>query len=87
MKNPLFRLAPAVALAAPIALGLYAGVTIEGVPGYTYGIQYTTDLRDTNSWLTATNLTLVDPVELWMDTSANVQSTNSPRRYYRVIGQ
>lgn len=52
---------------ANISLGLYAGVTIEGVPGYTYGIQYTTDLRDTNSWITATNLTLSQPVELWVD--------------------
>ena len=34
---------------ANIALGLYAGITIDGVPDYTYGIEYTTDLTDTNS--------------------------------------
>lgn len=38
---------------ANISLAMYAGVTIDGVPGYTYGIQYSTDLRDTNSWATA----------------------------------
>ena len=72
---------------ANIVLGMYAGVTFEGVPGYTYGIQYTTDLRNTNSWLTATNLTLSEPVELWVDRAVNVQSATNARRYYRIIGQ
>jgi hypothetical protein len=72
--------------AANIALGMYAGVTIEGVPGYTYTIQYSTDLTDTNAWVTATNLTLVQPVELWVDTSVNVFGGTSPKRYYRVRG-
>lgn len=72
---------------ANIALGLYAGVIIDGMPGYTYGIQYTTDLRDTNSWVTATNLTLSQPVELWVDQSVNIHSTSNAKRYYRVVGQ
>ena len=72
---------------ANIAVGLYAGVTIEGTPGYLVDIQYTTDLRDTNSWVTATNLTLSQSVELWVDRSVNVQSPANARRYYRVIGQ
>jgi hypothetical protein len=66
-------------------LGMYAGVTIEGVPGYSYTIQYSTDLTDTNSWVTATNLTLVQPVELWVDTSVNVHGGNSPKRFYRIL--
>lgn len=72
---------------ANIALGLYAGVIIDGVAGYTYGIQYSTDLRDTNSWVTATNLTLTEPVQLWVDTSVNIHGTNSAKRYYRVVGE
>lgn len=72
---------------ANIALGMYAGVTIEGVPGFTYGIQYTTDLRDTNSWITATNLTLSEAIELWVDRAVNVQNATNARRYYRVLGQ
>jgi len=66
-------------------LGMYAGVTIEGVPGYTYTIQYSTDLRDTNSWVTVTNLTLVEPIELWVDRSVNVYGGQSLKRYYRVV--
>jgi hypothetical protein len=31
---------------ACVSLALYAGVTIDGVPGLTYGIQYTTDLSN-----------------------------------------
>ena len=81
------RAAQLVVNPANIALGLYAGVTIEGVPGFIYGIQYTTDLRDTNSWITATNLTLSEPVELWVDRSVDVHSPTNARRYYRVIGQ
>jgi len=68
--------------AADISLELYAGITIAGVPGYTYAIQYSMDLTDTNSWMDATNVVLQAPVELWVDTSADVR-TNWPR-YYRV---
>jgi len=42
---------------AGVSLALYAGVTIDGVPGLTYGIQYTTDLSNTNSWQGAANVT------------------------------
>ena len=67
---------------ANIRIGIYAGITIEGVPGYTYGIQYTTDLTDTNSWATLTNHTLTQPAEIWVDTSVEVGT--ALRRYYRV---
>jgi hypothetical protein len=68
-----------------IALGLYAGVTIYGVDGYTYGIQYSTDLTDTNSRVTLTNLTLTEPVRIWVDTSVDVHAPGNPKRYYRVV--
>ena len=71
---------------ANIGLGLYAGITIEGVPGYTYEIQYNTNLANTNSWLTITNLTLTQPVELWIDTSTVVPAPGVPKRFYRVLG-
>lgn len=66
---------------ANISLAMYAGVTIDGVPGYTYGIQYSTDLRDTNSWTTITNYTLTTPVETWIDFG----STGKVKRFYRVV--
>jgi beta-galactosidase len=81
--------APAQLMVNPanIGLGLYPGLTIEGMPGYTYEIQYSTDLRQTNGWMTATNLTLEAPVQLWIDTSVNVRAPGAPQRYYRVVGR
>ena len=68
---------------AAVDLGLYAGVTIGGVAGYSYVIQYSTDLTDTNSWMTLTNLTLQHPVELWVDTTTNAAATQ--KRFYRIL--
>jgi hypothetical protein len=69
--------------AANVDLGLYAGVTITGTPGYTYQIQYSTDLRDTNSWQVLTNVVLQVPTELWVDTNVNAAATS--KRFYRVL--
>ncbi len=66
---------------AGVSVALYAGVTIDGVTGLTYGIQYTTDLSSTNSWLGATNITLNTPAQLWID----LVPATYPRRYYRVL--
>jgi hypothetical protein len=68
---------------AGMDLGLYAGINISGVAGYTYEIQYTTDLTETNSWITLTNLTLQQPVELWFDTTTNAAATRY--RFYRIL--
>jgi hypothetical protein len=70
---------------ANISLGVYAGITVDGVAGYTYGIDYTTDLTDTNSWIRLTNLTLTSPVETWVDLGVDVRSTKA--RYYRVTAE
>ncbi len=79
--------APALLVVNPagISIGLYAGITIDGVAGYTYGIQYSTDLTDTNSWITLTNLTLTQPVEIWVDTTVTVNGGGAGRRFYRVV--
>jgi hypothetical protein len=68
---------------ANMELGMYAGIVITGAAGYTYEIQYTTDLRDTNAWVSLTNLTLQQPVELWVDTSVN--AIMREHRYYRIL--
>jgi len=70
---------------AGISLGLYPGVTINGTLGKRYGIQYTTDVSQTNSWLTLTNFTLTQPVQLWVDTDADTTSGLHPKRFYRVV--
>lgn len=68
---------------AGMDLGLYAGITISGAAGYTYEIQYSTDLRLTNSWVSLTNRTLEQPVELWVDITTNAAETQ--KRFYRIL--
>ena len=66
---------------AGVSIALYSGVTIDGVEGFTYGIQSTTDLSDTNSWQGTTNITLTSATQLWLDT----QPASQAHRYYRVV--
>ena len=66
---------------AGVSIALYAGVTIDGVVGLTYGVQSTTDLGNTNSWIGRANIILAAPVQLWFDT----QPASHPQRYYRVV--
>ncbi|MEI6566561.1 MAG: immunoglobulin domain-containing protein, partial [Verrucomicrobiota bacterium] len=70
---------------AGVTLGLYPGVTIEGVVGYRYLVQRSQDLSNTNSWTTMTNLTLQKAVQLWIDTNSNVALPNTPNSFYRVL--
>jgi Concanavalin A-like lectin/glucanases superfamily len=64
-----------------VSIAPYAGVTITGVTGGTYGVQYTTDLSNTNNWVGLTNLTLTGTNQIWYDS----QPMTQPRRYYRVV--
>jgi hypothetical protein len=66
---------------AGVSITMYAGVTIDGVVGLTYGIQANTDLSNTNGWRGLANVTLETPSELWFD----VQPATQPRRFYRVL--
>ena len=70
---------------AGISLGLYPGLSIIGAIGKSFGIQYVTNVGATNSWTTITNITLTQPVQLWLDTSVNVSDGSQPRRLYRVV--
>jgi hypothetical protein len=70
---------------AGISIGLSPTITISGVAGYSYIIQRTTDLSNTNSWVTVTNLTLTQPVQIWADTSINTALPSNPFEYYRVL--
>jgi hypothetical protein len=67
---------------AGVNIALYAGVTIDGVVGYTYGFQSTTNLNNTNSWVGRTNVTLSTPAFLWQDTQP---ITMQPQSYYPVV--
>ena len=66
---------------AGVSLALYSGITIDGVVGLTYGIQYSTDLSNPNGWLGLANVTLSVPTMLWFD----MQPASQPQRYYRVV--
>ena len=67
---------------AGVNIALYAGVTIDGVAGQTYGIQSLTNLNYPNTWVGRTNLTLPTPIFLWYDTQP---TTAQPQSYYRVV--
>ena len=70
---------------AGVSLGLYPGLSIQGTPGRNFGIQYTTNLRPDATWLTLTQITLTQPVQLWTDLNDNIANGVNPRRYYRVV--
>jgi hypothetical protein len=70
---------------ANIALGFYPGLTIDGVAGYSYIIQSSTNLANTNAWITLTNLTLAEPLELYVDTNVDASSPFNPKTFYKVL--
>lgn len=72
---------------ADLSLGMYPGLSIGGVVGYSYIIQSAPNLSATNAWLTMTNLTLQQTQQLWIDSSINTYDPANPRRFYRVQPQ
>ncbi len=48
-------------------------------------IQGAFDLADTSSWMTLTNLTLTQPVEIWHDDGTNPTDPVNALRFYRVL--
>jgi Concanavalin A-like lectin/glucanases superfamily len=68
-----------------ISLGLYPGVTITGTVGSNYIVQSTTNLSNTNSWVKVANLTLTQPVQLWVDTNVDASLPGNPQRFYQVL--
>jgi hypothetical protein len=70
---------------AGVSLGLYPGLTIQGTPGRNFGIQYTTNVSPGATWLTLTQFTLMQPIQLWIDLENNAASGANPRRFYRVV--
>jgi hypothetical protein len=79
--------APAQVIVYPagVSLGFCPSVTISGVIGYSYIIERTADLTNTNSWVTLTNLTLALPVQLWVDTNVDATSPSYSKYFYRVL--
>ena len=67
---------------ADVAIATYAGVTIDGVAGHSYGIQATTDLSNASGWIGVANVTLTQPTQIWYDSQSTAQQ---PKRFYRVV--
>ncbi len=63
------------------SIAMHAGVTLEGVVGLQYGIQYKADLADTNGWRGLANVILTTPKQVWYDP----QPASQPQRYYRIV--
>lgn len=66
---------------AGVSSALYTGITIDGVVGFTYGIQVSTNLNDSSGWRGLANVTLGAPQQLWIDLKPAVES----QRFYRVV--
>jgi len=74
--------APARLLVYDACVGIhaYAGLSITGIVGRTYYVQYVTNVDD-NNWMTLVTNTLSTPTWLFIDT----ESASLPRRFYRAI--
>lgn len=66
---------------AGVSIATYAGLTIDGVVGQTYGVQVSTDLTAGN-WTGAANVTLTQPIQIWYDAQSTAQQI---KRFYRVV--
>jgi hypothetical protein len=55
------------------------GLSIDGLPGLTCGIQATTNLANINGWIGCTNVTLTVIPTVWTDVA------DRPCRFYRVV--
>lgn len=70
---------------AGVSLGIYPGLTIQGTTGKVFGIQYATNVNPNSTWLTLTQFTLIQPVQMWFDADNNIAVGSNPRRFYRVV--
>jgi hypothetical protein len=70
---------------ANVSVAICPNVVIQGTVGYSYVIQSTTDLSNTNSWMVETNITLTQPIQFWDDTAVDTSKSGNSHKFYRVI--
>jgi hypothetical protein len=81
-NNSLTSQPPASLTVLPdVGIATYAGLTIKGGVGQTYGIQATTDMT-ASSWIGVANVTLTQPTLRWYDPNS---TADQPKRFYRVV--
>ncbi len=69
---------------ANVFLATRPDLVIQGTVGYNYTVQSTTNLGDTNSWITETNITLTQPTQDWTDYNVDTSKPDHPQKFYRV---
>jgi hypothetical protein len=62
--------------------GLQPTLTISNQMGTTWSIQAATDPAAADGWNVLTNLTMVSPLQVWVDSMADI---HQPRRFYRAV--
>jgi len=60
---------------------MVTALSIAGLVGQTYGLQFSDNLGVPGSWVALTNITLTSPTNLWYD----FQAAAGSGRYYRVV--
>lgn len=76
----LVAVVPAPTLALTVANG-YANLTIFGMPGFSYELQYSDFVTDWTAWQSLTNVTLA----AGSYTCADALPTDTPARFYRAV--
>lgn len=64
-----------------LTVRLYAGVNITGTPGTVFAVQATTNVTESNSWMTADFVRVASTNHFWTDSSAPATGV----RFYRAI--
>jgi hypothetical protein len=72
--------APVTLAVSFVTIHNYAGLTIKGIPGHTYRIDYLNQFQSGTNWQTLTNLVLPATPHIWID----YESPAAAKRYYRV---
>ena len=62
-------------------IDMYAGLSISGLIGRSYRIEYSDSLSNSPAWTSATTITLTSIPFVWFDGD----SINAPKRFYRAI--
>ncbi|MEK7674707.1 MAG: hypothetical protein AAB676_02585 [Verrucomicrobiota bacterium] len=66
---------------AAFNIDMYAGLSISGLIGRSYRIEYSDSLSNSPAWTSATTITLTSSPFVWFDGD----SINAPKRFYRAI--
>jgi hypothetical protein len=75
---------PAIGSLTPlpgVSIAMRAAITVEGVVGTQYGIQYNTDLKAETNWHGLANVILTAPKLTYYDSLPG----SGPQRYYRIL--